>query len=292
MSLLVIGIFFCFDGLPKLTSKLAMRTCDVAGVSLLVWWSSSHTIQSTIAGLSEFATWILLLGIFGLILRIKTRPALPVVSAAAASVVWIRPNQGFGMIALLMLAAVLRRRSDVSVRHVLRATLIPFGTLLSLIPLHNLVFGNTFALLPTGHQNALQTSWLTIMKVFSDVSAREFMLGQLRGLLYLPSVLSDVFSARLALAVLGFAVVMFLSMLLAFRSEGRPRLPLVLLLGSVVGQLVPFLRFSLYRYYPIHNVAIYLTLVLCCVTYVALMGQRRQEVSANRGSPQLVNRDE
>ncbi len=292
MSLLVMGIFFCFDGLPKLTSKLAMLTCDVAGVSLLVWWSSSHTIQSTIAGLSEFATWILLLGIFGLILRIKTRPALPVVSAAAAAVVWIRPNQGFGMIALLMLAAVLRRRSDVSVRHVLRAALIPFGIVLSLIPLHNLVFGNTFALLPTGHQNALQTSWLTITNVFSDVSAREFMLGQLRGLLYLPSVLSDIYSARLALAVLGFAVVMLLSTLLAIRNEGRPKLPLVLLLGSVVGQLVPFLRFSLYRYYPIHNVAIYLTLVLCCVTYVALVGQLRQEVSAKRGASQLVNNDE
>ena len=290
MSLLAVGIFFCLDGLPKLTSKLAILTCEIAGVSLLVWWSSSHTIQSTIDGLSEFATWILLLFMFGFILRISSKSALPVVSFAAAAVIWIRPNQGFGVIALLVLATVLRRRDGASVRDVLQGALTPFVVVLSLIPLHNFVFGKTFALLPIGHQNALQASWLSILRVFSDVPARDFILGQLRGLLYLPSVLSDIYSARLALSVLGFAVVMLLSTLLAIRSEGRPRWPLVLLFGSVVGQLVPFLRFSLYRYYPIHNVAIYLTLVLCCVVYVALAEQLRQAMSVSSGNQELADK--
>jgi len=283
MSLLVLGIIFCFQSLPKLNSRTAVLACDIAGVSLLIWWSSSHTIQSTIAGLSEFATWILLFVIFGSLFRVNTRTALPVISLATAAVIWIRPNQGFGMTALLLLGAVLRGRSNVAFHKVLQATIIPFGALLLLIPLHNVAFGNSFVFLPTGHQNALQTSWFTIFRVFSDVSAKEFMLGQVRGLLYLPSVLSDIYSARLALSVLGFALVTALTCVMAFRSRGKPSLQLMLLTGAVIGQIVPFLRFSLYRYYPIHNVAIYLTLVLCCVTYIALREHNHQDSSRVSG---------
>lgn len=284
VSLLILGILFCFDSLPKMTSKMAVLACDVAGVSLLVWWSSSHTIQSTIGGLSEFGTWILLLLIAGLLLRIHAEVALPVISFASAAVIWIRPNQGFGVIALLALAATLRRRSGVLLGDVLKGALIPFGVSLLLIPLHNLVFGKTFALLPTGHQNALQTSWLTVFKVFTDETAREFMLGQLRGLLYLPSVQSDIYSARLALAVLGFGAVVILSIMIGLKSIGNPRWPLILLVGSVAGQLLPFLRFSLFRYYPIHNVAIYLTVVLCCIIYVALTEEHRKDALPSTGN--------
>jgi hypothetical protein len=188
------------------------------------------------------------------------------------------------VIALLALAATLRRRSGVLLGDVLKGALIPFGVSLLLIPLHNLVFGKTFALLPTGHQNALQTSWLTVFKVFTDETAREFMLGQLRGLLYLPSVQSDIYSARLALAVLGFGAVVILSIMIGLKSIGNPRWPLILLVGSVAGQLLPFLRFSLFRYYPIHNVAIYLTVVLCCIIYVALTEEHRKDALPSTGN--------
>lgn len=273
---LSLGILYFIDGLPKRSSRTAAITFDVASVSLLIWWSSSHTLQSTIDGLSEFGTWILLFVIFGYMVRADLKKALPLISVATAIVIWIRPNQGFGMMALLVLAAVLRRGCGASGREVISAALAPFGALLILIPIHNVLYGRTLVLLPVGHLNAGQTDWTTILKAFSNGAAREFMLGQLQGLLYIPSVMPDIYSPRIALAVVGFAVVAILTSILIFKNRGNPKLPLTLLVMAVLGQIVPFLKFTVYRYYPIHNIAIYLTFVLSCVTYAALTDRPRR----------------
>ena len=280
MCLLGLGINFFMSGLPKPSSKVVTVAQGVAGVSLLIWWSSSHTIQSSIGGLSEFGTWILIFLIFGLLLRMKSDTTLVFISFATAAVIWIRPNQGLGMIALLALAAVTRLRQGARPFAVLRSAGLPFGSLLALIPLHNVVYGGTFAFLPGGHLNATQTSWVSIFRVFRDQQAREFYSGQLRCILYLPSFMPEIYSARLALSLLGFSVAGVLILFVVVRHESRQVWLLIMLSAAVGGQLLPFLKFSLLRYFPIHNIAIYLTAILSLSYYLAMVDSGRQEISS------------
>lgn len=247
----------------RLTSESRyLRIAQRLGViGLLIWWSSSHTTQSTIFGLSEFGTWIVLIAITGMMLKTTSNYQLAIIGSLAGIATWIRPNQGLAMIGLVVLAAILfehHRLFDI------KRMVIGLGTLLAvllLMPLHNLIYGKVIAFQPVGAVVAQQLTWTEIFGVFSNRDTRQFLMSNLQAALYLPSFLSDIYSYRLALGFLTFFVVVAMVFPTALRSKERWGNAVVGLL-IVVGQVIPFLKFNIVRYHPIQIIAIHLSLVL------------------------------
>lgn len=230
-------------------------------IGLLIWWSSSHTTQSTIFGLSEFGTWIVLIVIAGMMLKPISNLQLTAIGVLAGIATWIRPNQGLAMIGLVVLAAVLFEHQRL---FNLRRILIGLGALLAillLMPLHNLVYGKVIAFQPVGAVVAQQLTWTEIAGVFSNGDTQHFLINNLRAALYLPSFLSDIYSYRLALGFLVFLTVALVAFPTGLVMKERRRNTIFGLL-IVVGQVLPFLKFTIVRYHPIQIIAIHLSLVL------------------------------
>jgi heme/copper-type cytochrome/quinol oxidase subunit 4 len=281
---LALGILAVAD---RLQSKHGIdKLAQVIGViSLVIWWSSSHTTQSAIFGLSEFGTWILLLGGFSLLLRPLSKSQLVLTSVAAGVIIWIRPNQGIAMVAVVFLANYLYRESSRRLFLDLTASLLAFAGTLALIPLHNLLYGNRFQFLPGGHLYAGQSSWDAVLHAPFDSLAREFILGQIRGIAYLPSVLPDIYSVSLGLAFIGSVLSMLLTVLgTALYQERHRWRVLALAVVCLAGQMVPFLKYTIYRYYPIHVVAVYLTAVLAMLAVSSLRDSTRNSMSLSNRS--------
>lgn len=233
--------------------------------SLLMWWTSSHTTQSVIFGLSEFGTWILVLYIFALLLRPMSSMSRSAIGFMAAAVIWIRPNQGLAMLVIILLVHI---TESGSVTHRLKRSSPCTGVFLavvSLIPIHNFLIGRRIALLPGGHLNADQRPWLTLFNALTDQSSRTFVLDQFRALLYLPSVLSDIYSSRLGLAFAMFGVLWTSAILMKLRSPRASTRYVLFAVGLVIAQVAPFFKYTLIRYYPIHLIAIYLSLALTTI---------------------------
>ncbi len=247
----------------RLTSESRFfRIAQSLGViGLLIWWSSSHTTQSTVFGLSEFGTWIVLIAITGMMLKPTSSYQMAVIGALAGIATWIRPNQGLAMIGLVVLAAVLSEHQSL---FNWRRVLIGLGTLLAvllLMPLHNLVYGKVIAFQPIGAVVAQQLTWREIVGVFSNGDTQQFLINNFRAALYLPSFLSDIYSYRLAIGFVVFLAVALVAFPKALVIKERRRNTVVGLM-IVVGQILPFLKFTIVRYHPIQIVAIHLSLVL------------------------------
>lgn len=259
-----------------LSSDGRIRSLALASGSfaLVVWWSSSQTIQTMTQGLSEFGTWPLLFIVFGMIVRRSPNPRVDVaVGLLLGLLVWIRPNQGVAALAMLVIWLFVVRGSSTSIHQRTRAPLA-FGALLLLIPIHNLYFGGVVKLLPGGHLNADQFGWGGILEISSNDLARQFYQEQLRGILYLPSVLPDIYSRKLGLAFALFGLVFLMGVFLEFRNRFANWRATGLLLLVVVGQAIPFLNYTVFRYFPVHIVAIQLSLVLVGMVLVAQSSDR------------------
>lgn len=265
VSVAVMGIgilFFVFRLRAGKSIVLRALHCLALAV-LIVWWSSSHTTQSTILGLSEFYTWIAILLIGGVSLRLTKNHQLVVVSVLAASAVFVRPNQGAAMLVVALLPAI---AGSNEVRAVLTKSAISltsfFGVLL-LIPIHNVVYGRSLEFEPRGAGTATQLSWHQLANLFSDPQARRFLEENVRGILYLPSFLPSVYSSRLAAAFLGFWVIIVILLLRAWPRVLRHRRFFGWTKGywflAAGAQVLPFMKFTVIRYFPIHIVAIHLT---------------------------------
>jgi heme/copper-type cytochrome/quinol oxidase subunit 4 len=206
-------------------------------------------------------------------------------SVAAGAIIWIRPNQGIAMVAVVFLANYLYRESSRRLFLDLTASVLAFAGTLALIPLHNLLYGNRFQFLPGGHLYAGQSSWDAVLRAPFDSPAREFILGQIRGIAYLPSVLPDIYSAGLGLAFIGFVLSMLLTVLgTALYQERHRWRVLALAVVCLVGQMVPFLKYTIYRYYPIHVVAVYLTGVLAMLAVSSSRDSTRNSMSLSNRS--------
>ena len=257
-----VSILFLFSQIPHSKTLLARLTSGAAVIGLLVWWTSSHTIQSIILGLSEFGTWATMLFMTGLVMRGNSTKLPYIIGTLSAVVTWIRPNQGIAVLAFLTLSCIVTTSSVTErVKHGLRAFGVFLGFLL-LIPLHNLYFGSRLVFQPTGAGTASQVAWSTILRAPFDDSARRFILDQFQGLLYLPSVLPDIRSPALALAFPLFAIVFVLAAIVK-RREQRSNALIETGLAAlvVVGQIAPYLKYGIFRYYPIMLDSIYLSLV-------------------------------
>jgi len=248
-------------------------------ISLMVWWSSSHTSQSSVFGLSEFGTWILLLLTFALLLAPRGKHKLWILASALAFIILIRPNQGVGVLMLSSVVLYLYLRRGSSVQTTVFNFCLPFVGIVSLVPLHNLVYGRTLMFLPSGHLNADQAGWNSVIRVFSDDGSRRFLINQIRGLLYLPSVQPEIYSTRLALAVFGFGLAALFGLYAATQCWKREGGLVALLTLAICGQLLPFVNYTLFRYFPSHNIAIYLTLVLSGGLVLAQVGRRSSELN-------------
>lgn len=250
----------------------------VGMLALVIWWSSSQTIQTMILGLSEFGVWPLLILVFALIARGMSSVRVDaLIGLVLALMVWIRPNQGVAALALLVYWMVVTssRRRDI------RAALLPagvFGAVLLLVPLHNLLYGGRLVLLPGGHLNADQVGWTAVFTVLDDESTRRFFVDQVRGILYLPTILPSIYSMKLGIAFLVFSVLFVVGLVWSMIGRDRPRWSPLLLAAAVVGQLLPFFNYSVFRYFPVHVVAIQLTAVLAGLVLLTDPG-RRESVS-------------
>ena len=264
----IVGIFFLlalFSSVIYLSIRVGRSTTPIF-FGNLVWltgavllWSSSFTVQAILISFSEFGTWILIPLIFGLAIRDKqTRMSASLIGVMCAVIIWIRPNQAFGSLALLgfylSIAFVYSRRW----------TLISFasGAFLScllLIPAHNLWFGKKLLFLPRGTAQVETHPWGSFVDIFSGGAEKEWAIGQLKALLYLPSVLPIIHSRQLAIVFPIFALLWIMAfMFLIYHRKISVKVLIGLSIG--VAQAVPFLSYTLARYYPSHLVAIYLTL--------------------------------
>ena len=264
----IVGIFFLlalFSSVIYLSIRVGRSTTPIF-LGNLVWltgavllWSSSFTVQAILISFSEFGTWILIPLIFGLAIRDKqTRMSASLIGVMCAVIIWIRPNQAFGSLALLgfylSIAFVYSRRW----------TLISFasGAFLScllLIPAHNLWFGKKLLFLPRGTAQVETHPWGSFVDIFSGGAEKEWAIGQVKALLYLPSVLPIIHSRQLAIVFPIFALLWIMAfMFLIYHRKISVKVLIGLSIG--VAQAVPFLSYTLARYYPSHLVAIYLTL--------------------------------
>jgi hypothetical protein len=203
------GSILYFLRAVELHESRIIRLLQFTGsAGLIVWWTSSHTIQSTIFGLSEFGTWPLLLFMSGIVMQKLRWYHFATLGAMAAAVTWIRPNQGLAALFLLILAYY---RSEFRGRVRFRYGITMFGTwfgLLLLIPIHNVGFGSSL--------------------VFQPIGARVAM----------------IFAAGIVVSL----------------RHGRKVWILVVLSSAVVvGQIVPYFKYTILRYYPIMLDAIYLS---------------------------------
>lgn len=267
--LIGLGILYVARQLPWGTSLGRTLIQIVAIGSLIVWWSSSHTVQSAIFGLSEFGTWILLLVAFGILLKPNADYRLFLLGLSLGWIVWIRPNQGVAVIAMLILAVAVYVQRGFGWRSAGTWLGFPFAIVIALLPLHNLLYGRTFQLLPGGHLNARQAGWDSVLKAFGDEESRSFIRAQIEGILYFPNVLPDIYSFRLALAVVGFGIVVAAAIIAGVMHWPQQRRLVTLSLLVVLGQTFPFINYTIYRYFPIHNIAIYLTAVLASLLIIA-----------------------
>lgn len=281
-TLLGLGILAVVSGLRNKIRGIVAWSQLVGIASLTVWWSSSHTTQSAVFGLSEFGTWIFLLFVFGLLFRKLSPGIMALIGVLLSWVVWIRPNQGIAMIGLglAVLMFYRRQRRDFVLGTTLLISVFCFSLLL--IPIHNLAYGDFSFILPIGHLAAEQQSWSTILRVMNDPDAQRFLLAQLRALLYLPSVQSDLYSPRLAIAFIGFFLAFIFSLVGIFRKKKQSRILITLLYLLPICQTVPFLKYTLIRYYPIHVVAIYLTFALATLAVTALLQDAAPDETAVR----------
>lgn len=278
------GTFASIVFLVHTVRELAtIRVAPVAiGIfGLIIWWSSSHTVQTTIFGLSESGTWPLLIILAGIYARRRLSVASAVlVGVMLGAIVWIRPNQGIAALAwLLCFVALSRRLSDGSRRAALVIT--SFASTLLLVPIHNVVYGNTLSFLPGGRMFTEHYGWTTIFEAFTDDTARRFILEQTKGILYLPSVLPDLYSRQLALAFVLFFLTWATGMLRLVRRETLTLREGLLLNLLIVGQIAPFLNYSVYRYFPVHIISIHLSVVL--VGVLLLVEPKAPTVEESRG---------
>lgn len=262
VSITGVSILFVLSGLQHVTSRLARLTVGTAAVALLIWWTSSHTIQSITMGLSEFGTWATVLFMTGMVIRGLSGSQSYAIGLLAAGVTWIRPNQGLAMIAFLLFVCIVMTSSWLQRIHQFFRVFGSWFAALLLIPLHNLYFGSQLAFQPTGAIVATQEPWSTFLRAPFEKAARDFIFTQLQGLLYLPSVLPEIRSPALALAFPLFAVVFVLASIARIHSHrDGAHLEFALALLIIIGQVVPYLKYTIFRYYPIMLDSIYLSMV-------------------------------
>jgi len=255
MSLMLYSFIWFSDQLNSADLRARLVTC-LGLIVAVIWWSSSITIQSMTQGLSEFGTWPLLVFTGGLLMkRINSVFQGIGLGLALAVIPWIRPNQGLAALVILTMF-LLAKRHSFTAKVTSAAT---FAGVLLMVPLHNLLFGRELVFLPRGHLFADQVKWTSILNVFSDDSLRRFFIDQVKGILYWPFLLRSIYSPQLAVAFLILLVIWFASVPMTLASIRR--LPMAVFLHLVVlAQLVPFLKYSVFRYFPVHLMAIYLSM--------------------------------
>ena len=277
----IVGVFFLlalFSSVIYLSIRVGRRTTPIFLSNLIwlagavLWWSSSFTVQTILISFSEFGTWILIPLILGLAIREKqTRMSASLIGVMCAVIIWIRPNQAFGSLALigfyLSVAFVYSRRW----------TLISFasGAFLSsllLIPAHNLWFGKKLLFLPRGTAQVEAHPWGSFMDILVGGPERDWAISQLKALLYLPSVLPIIHSRQLAVV---FPICLVLWAFVIGIAIQKRKCNLQILSGLFVGiaQAIPFLSYTLNRYYPIHLVAIYLSLGAGAIAVISVIGR-------------------
>ncbi len=277
----IVGVFFLlalFSSVIYLSVRVGRGT-TAALLSNLLWllcavllWSSSFTVQTILISFSEFGTWILIPLILGLAIRDKqTRMSASLIGVMCAVIIWIRPNQAFGSLALvgfyLSIAFVYSRRW----------TLISFasGAFLScllLIPAHNLWFGKKLLFLPRGTAQVEAHPWGSFMDIFVGGPEKEWAISQFKAFLYLPSVLPIIHSRQLAVVFPIFMVLWVFAIGIAIQKrKGNLQVLTGLFIG--VAQAIPFLSYTLNRYYPIHLVAIYFSLAASAIAVISVIGR-------------------
>jgi hypothetical protein len=185
-----------------------------------------------------------------------------VIGLLAAGVTWIRPNQGLAMIAFLLFVCIVTTSSMPQRIHQFFRVFGSWFAALLLIPVHNLYFGSQLVFQPTGAGGAAQEPWSTILRAPFEKAARDFIITQLQGLLYLPSVLPEIRSPALALAFPLFALVLVLAAISRRRSHRvKARIEIVLASLVIFGQIGPYFKYGIFRYYPIMLDSIYLSMV-------------------------------
>lgn len=277
----IVGVFFLlalFSSVIYLSIRVGRRTTPIFLSNLIwlagavLWWSSSFTVQTILISFSEFGTWILIPLILGLAIRDKqTKMSASLIGVMCAVIIWIRPNQAFGALALigfyLSIAFVYTRRW----------TLISFasGAFMSsllLIPAHNLWFGKKLLFLPRGTAQVEAHPWGSFMDILVGGPEKDWAISQLKALLYLPSVLPIIHSRQLAVV---FPICLVLWAFVIGIAIQKRKCNLQILSGLFVGiaQAIPFLSYTLNRYYPIHLVAIYLSLGAGAIAVISVIGR-------------------
>jgi hypothetical protein len=254
------GVFWIFRKLERreITQRLRMGMIFL-GCSLI--FLGGYYVSGIIRdGLSEYATWILLLWVLPALFW-SEHPAVFLAGTAALAVCYIiRPNQIPGLVWIFFLAAVRAWRR--SARTVLAAGLVAAG--IGLLPLlHNLYFGRQWVLSTTSGNMPVNlilgpATWLAFLR--GDSTAAETVREQMGMLLLIADVPRSVLPSLAAMAacLAGWLVVVVQAVI---RRRGRD----LLILAVPIFFLAIYLIFSVSTYYPRHIVVAYISMAVVAV---------------------------
>ena len=201
-SMFVVSIIFLYQSLDDLDSQYHKLFASLLMSLLIMVGVSSHVLEAEYLGLSEYPTWILCIFMVSVLVGKRRKEWLVLfVAAGAGFCSFVRSNQVFGMFGLMLLVLVMQRPEWFRVRsnRIWQSLALFFaGFLLPL--LHNLYYGNKFAVLPESGAANADTTWAQLASAISDPTARSVLLLKVRQLTY-TAYLRDQFGWTKTLAL-------------------------------------------------------------------------------------------
>ena len=209
-SLFIVSVIFLYRSLDDLDSHFHKLFASLLMSMLVMVGVSSHVLEAEYLGLSEYPTWILFIFMASaLIGRLRKEWLVLAVAASAGICSFVRSNQVFGMFGLMLLVLVMQQPEWFRVRsnRIWQSFALFFaGFLLPL--LHNLYYGNKFAVLPESGAANADTTWAQLASAISDPTARSVLVLKVRQLTY-TAYLSDQFGWTKTLALVFWSFQVF-----------------------------------------------------------------------------------
>lgn len=209
-SLFIVSIIFLYQSLDDLDSHYHKLFASLLMSLLVMVGVSSHVLEAEYLGLSEYPTWILFIFMASALVGKRRKEWLVLsVAAGAGFCSFVRSNQVFGMFGLMLLVLVMQRPEWFRVRsnRIWQSLALFFaGFLLPL--LHNLYYGNKFAVLPESGAANADTTWAQLASALSDPAALSVLVLKVRQLTY-TAYLSDQFGWTKTLALVFWSFQIF-----------------------------------------------------------------------------------
>lgn len=259
LAAVAFAVFFVADRFNVLNLHRGRDRFTIAGIGVAVVGvlSSETAVALTRLGTTEAPTWAAVVLALGLLLGSQRRLAWVVGMSLLGSALIIRFNEAPAI--LVVIAAFLLAVPRSRLRTALACCAV-IPVMLALLPLHNLVYGDSATVLPESGNSPTITSFPVerFGDVFTNAEARAQFEDQIVHILYLPhenyESRTTYRSANLAWFVHGLQLAWLGGVVYALLRRRRFRWSAFALLAAPIALLVPFLSWTPYYYYPRHMI--------------------------------------